>query len=133
MGAVVLDTSVLLGALDPSDAHHTATLRALPGYRQHGFSVPTSVLAEALVSTARDAPSAVPDLRDRITNLFGRTRVIDDDIAEAAARLRAQHRSLRLPDALVIATGVVDDADVILTADARWLGIDERVRLLGTE
>jgi hypothetical protein len=51
----------------------------------------------------------------------------------AAAELRAQHRSLRLPDALVIATGIVDDASVILTGDARWDGIDKRVELLGTD
>ncbi len=131
MGAVVLDTSVLIGALDPSDTHHAATLRAVPGYRQHGFSVPASVLAEVLVPTARDRPDEVLALRDRIGALFGPIRAIDDDVAMAAAKLRALHRSLRLPDALVIATGIVDDADVILTADVRWRGIDTRVELLG--
>ncbi|MGH3545599.1 MAG: type II toxin-antitoxin system VapC family toxin [Mycobacteriales bacterium] len=133
MGTVVLDASVLIGALDPSDTHHTAAAHTLYGYRQQGFSVPASALAESLVATARDAPDSLLALRDRTTRLFGPTRVIDDDVAMAAARLRAEHKSLRLPDALVIATGIVDDASVILTGDARWDGVDERVELLGTD
>jgi hypothetical protein len=44
--------------------------------------------------------------------------------------LRANHGSLRLPDALVIATGVVENADAILTGDQRRLGIHDRVRLV---
>jgi len=82
------------------------------------------------VSTARHQPTQLASVKDHIAASFGRTRVIDDDVAMAAAQLRAQHRSLRLPDALVIATGIVDDASVILTGDARWDGIDERVQLL---
>ena len=41
-------------------------------------------------------------------------------IAEAAALLRARHRSLKLPDALVIATASVLDADDLITTDRNW-------------
>ncbi len=44
----------------------------------------------------------------------------DRDIARRAATLRARHSSLRLPDALVIATAVELDADHLLTTDKRW-------------
>ncbi len=52
------------------------------------------------------------------------------DIARVAAALRARHgRSLRLPDALVLATAEVLGADSVLTTDAGWpdTGVDVRV------
>ena len=55
--------------------------------------------------------------------------MVDADVAKAAARLRARHRSLRLPDALVIATGIVDDA-AVLTCDRRLAAVDDRVQVL---
>ena len=44
--------------------------------------------------------------------------------------LRAAHRALRLPDALVLATGDVMEADVVLTCDARWGAWSERVEVV---
>jgi predicted nucleic acid-binding protein len=61
--------------------------------------------------------------------LFGDERVVDRLVAVEAARLRARHPSLRVPDAVVVATGVVDDA-VILTFDRRLAGVDPRGQLL---
>jgi predicted nucleic acid-binding protein len=45
---------------------------------------------------------------------------LDVAIATAAARLRARHRSLRLPDALVIATAAEAAADLLVTTDQGW-------------
>jgi predicted nucleic acid-binding protein len=52
-------------------------------------------------------------------------RIVDlsPDIARLAAEIRAA-RGLRLPDAVIVATGLRLGADVILTADARWKGIE---------
>ena len=56
------------------------------------------------------------------------TRVIG---AAAAASLRgAPGPSLRLPDALIVATAIVLDADRIITTDARWPALAVRVELL---
>lgn len=52
-------------------------------------------------------------------------------IAEAASRLRAQHGSLRLPDALVIATAETLSADALVTADKRWRAYFSQVIILG--
>jgi len=43
-----------------------------------------------------------------------------EDIAASAAALRARHRTLKLPDALVIATASELDADRLVTTDRRW-------------
>lgn len=132
MGAVVLDSSVVIGLLDAADALHEQALTALIRRTADGaeFSLPASVLAEVLVGEARRSRPAVDLRRRHLTELFGQVRVLDEEVAAAAANLRAGHRSLRLPDALVIATGIVDDADTILTADKRWAGVDKRVEVL---
>ncbi|MEO6627881.1 MAG: hypothetical protein ABIP03_04865, partial [Aquihabitans sp.] len=42
------------------------------------------------------------------------------DIAVAAASLRGRHPSLKLPDALVIATAGYLEADYLVTTDRKW-------------
>ena len=55
---------------------------------------------------------------------------IDREIAKRAAKLRASHQTIRLPDALVLATGQARGASTILTADRRWAGVDRRVQVV---
>jgi predicted nucleic acid-binding protein len=133
MGTVVLDASIVLGMLDPQDAlHGPAATRVTECVRTgEQLLLPASALAEVLVGVARRDRAAVTQRRRALESLCGAPRVLDGDVAAAAAELRAAHRSLRLPDALVIATGVVDDADAVLTGDKRWSGIDPRVELIG--
>lgn len=45
---------------------------------------------------------------------------LNPEIAIEAGRLRSRQRSLRLPDALVIATSAVSGADQLVTTDRRW-------------
>jgi len=44
--------------------------------------------------------------------------------------LRARHPKLRLPDALVVATGSTLKADVVLTADAGWRRLGATISVL---
>lgn len=118
MGAVALDTSILIGFLQADDLHHPSARAALADAhrRRDRFVLPAVVLAEVLVGAYRH--DTAPDLRRRIVELFGPVRVVDESVAVRAAELRGRHGALRLPDALVIATGLVDDA-VVLTCDRR--------------
>ncbi len=131
MGAIVLDTSVVIGYFDPDDAHHSPVGDALlmAWERGDGFVLPASVLAESMVGRLRYQPSTAESRRIATIELFGDVRVVDEDVAIQAARVRAAHPGLRLPDALVIATGLVDDATV-LTCNARWAAVDRRVRVV---
>jgi hypothetical protein len=45
---------------------------------------------------------------------------LDADVARMAAHIRAKHTSVRLPDALVIATAAQAPADRLITTDRRW-------------
>jgi predicted nucleic acid-binding protein len=132
VGAVVLDASVVLALLDRQDALHKAAVRAVREHRAEGsgFLLPASVLAEVLVGVARMGEEALDQRRSQIVAAFGPPVALDESVAVSAARLRASHRSLRLPDAIVLATAEVVDAQAVLTGDKRWGRIDSRVRLV---
>jgi predicted nucleic acid-binding protein len=129
MGLVVLDASVVLAALDAQDALHQAARTAILTERRNGhvFAVPTSVLAETLVGAHRRGGDAVRQTENAVDILVSTVQPISPDIAREAARLRADTPAIRLPDALVLATGRVLSADVVLTGDKRWAGVDPSV------
>lgn len=129
MGTVVLDASVVLALLDPQDALHQAAATAVREHRADGaqFALPASVLAEVLVGVG---DQALEQRRDQIVAAFGPPVALDQSVAVIAAQLRAIHRGLRLPDAVVLATAQVLDADTVLTGDKRWQKIDSRVGLI---
>lgn len=129
MGEVVLDANVVIGLFEPSNAHHGSIRAALAAARSRAdvFSLPASVLSEAMVGAYR--AGTADDRRQRIVGLFGPVRPVDEEVALTAAELRARHRSLRLPDALVIATGMVEDA-AVLTCDQRLASVDPRVQVI---
>ncbi|MGH3025787.1 MAG: type II toxin-antitoxin system VapC family toxin [Gaiellaceae bacterium] len=130
MGTVVVDSSVLIALLDPSDAHHVAA-RAIydPSRSRHVIS--TTVLAEVLVGASRLGEAAVVEAEARIDTLIDDVCPVDRAVARAAAVIRAEHPRLRLPDALVLATAVVQRADALLTADRAIAAADKRVRVIG--
>ncbi len=69
-------------------------------------------------------------MRRDLIAFFGPVRTVDEQIAFATSVLRNRFRSVRLPDALVIATGIVEDA-VVLTCDKRLAAVDPRVHVVG--
>jgi predicted nucleic acid-binding protein len=132
MGPVVLDASVVLALLDPQDALHEPASAAARRCRDQDeeFILPASVLAEVLVGAARRGEAALTATRQRTVAAFGSPYPVDEEVAVAAARRQACHRVLRLPDALVLATGDACGAGKVLTGDKRWAGMDERVLVL---
>jgi predicted nucleic acid-binding protein len=133
MGTVVLDASVILALFDPQDALHVPAAAASRRHRDAGdeFLLPASVLAEILVGAARRGEDELALRRDMALAAFGTPHPLTEEVAVAAARRRAQHRALRLPDALVLATADVAEADAVLTGDRQWAKFDARVSLVG--
>jgi predicted nucleic acid-binding protein len=132
MGTVVIDTSVLVGLLDPDDAGHGRATQALHDARRerHQLLLPASALAEVLAGAGRLGPAAVRAIDAFVEAIVDRVCEIDEEVARSAARYAARHRFLRLPDAMVLAVGQVLRADTVLTADERWTRADRRVRVL---
>ncbi len=129
MGVTVLDASVLIGLLDPGDALH---LRATEAFRRHtndDVVVPASAYSETIVNPARRGAAQVEAVDGFLDSFPIRILPIDRGIGRRAAELRARHR-LGLPDALVLASADVLDADVVLTADERWSKLSRRVAVI---
>ena len=123
MGLTVVDAGILIGFLDASDAHHENARRALADASERGdeILIPASALVECLVGPARRGNEAVAIALEFVARFPIVVVPLDDAVAEAAARQRAKHgQRLRLPDALVVATAEVLDADVLITTDRGW-------------
>ena len=130
MALIVVDASVVIGFLDAGDDHHAAAVAALEASASHDLVLPATAYAEVLVAPARKGSSAVARVEEALSALAVRLEAVTPAIARAAATLRARHRFLRLPDALVLATGEVLGASMVLTADRAWPRISRKARLI---
>ena len=116
MGLTHLDAGVIIAFLDGADARHNAARSALATSLDNAerLAIAASALAECLVGPARRSTKAVELVRTVIGRLPVSVVHLDEEIATQAAMLRARNRSLKLPDALVIAT------DRLITTDRTW-------------
>lgn len=122
MGLTHLDAGVVIAFLDADDAHHDAARSAISEARDNAdrMSIAASALAECLVGPARRGPKAVEVVRALLERLPVSVVDLDADVATHAAALRARHRSLKLPDALVVAAAERSGADRLITTDRKW-------------
>ena len=84
--------------------------------------------SEILVGTIRT--HTVEALDELLMRFPMRRWPVTEAVALAAARLRVRNPFLKLPDALILATGEVVGADAILTADRRWAKVTSLARLI---
>jgi predicted nucleic acid-binding protein len=132
--AVVLDSDAVVGFLDRDDALHDAADEAIRGLiKRHRLLVSAVTYAEVLTG-ARLGHHDESQVRGFFLQLISAVLPVDLEIAERAAELRSRLRSLRMPDALIIATADTEvEVDLILTGDKqadRISGLNCRVQLL---
>jgi len=131
VAVAVLDASVVIAFLDPGDPTHQAAGAALKEIlAEHEVVLPASALAEVLVGAYGRGRDAVATVDGFVAEVGIRIEPVTARIARRAAQLRARHPRLRLPDALVLATGEVIEAATIVTADRAWRGKVPRVRIV---
>jgi predicted nucleic acid-binding protein len=126
MGVALLDTSIVIAALSRDDALHEAASQAVRAERdRNSLAISALTYAELLVGPIRAGGQAL----EAVERFAAQVRIIDlsPEIARRAAEERVA-RGLKLPDAVIVATGLLH-ADLILTADARWKGV-ERVTVV---
>jgi predicted nucleic acid-binding protein len=116
MADVALAADVVIAFLDPADAQHDRAVEALRPHLAAGsrLLLAASVYAEILVRPMQRGSDAAVDAF--VDGIAARIVAVDRDIARRAAELRARHRSLRLPDALSLATALAASAE-LLTLD----------------
>jgi predicted nucleic acid-binding protein len=124
VASVALDADVLIAFLDPGDDQHERAVKELRAKLAAGerLLVGASVYAEVMVRPLERGTDA------KVDEFLAAARVavidVDRALARRAAQLRAQHRSLRLGDALSLATA--------LSREAQLLTFDERLRRIAT-
>lgn len=141
---VYLDSSLFIYFIqnDPRYAPVVAILfNAIMEGTVSGISSYLSLL-EVLVKPIQENEIALmTEYRDcMLNNAFLTLFPLDEDVAEEAAKLRAQYNKqtcnfeLKTPDAIQIATAIVHHADVVYTNDKPWKQIrDIRVICLEEE
>jgi predicted nucleic acid-binding protein len=129
MGLSVLDASVVIALFDAGDVCHRAAAAEVASARSRDtIVVPATAMSEALVGLYGKGPAKGREM-ERLIDALGRVAEVTREIGRRAARIRAQ-RQIKLPDALVLATGQELDAHAILTFDRRWETVDQRVRVI---
>lgn len=118
MGAVALDANVAIAVLSAGDAHHRRAIADLGTVIDQGATLLMGAAAysEILVHALREEEGGlVDDFVDRL-----RIEIVSADrvVARRAAQLRAENGTLRLSDALVVATALVRGAE-LMTFDSR--------------
>lgn len=125
MASVALDADLIIAFLDAGDDQHARAIDELRPRLAAGdrVVVAASVYAEVMVRPLqRGSDAKVDEFLDAIS---ATVLAIDRPIARRAAQLRARHRSLRLPDALSLATARASDAELV-TLDHRLRRIAAR-------
>ena len=123
---IVLDATVLIGHLDPQDAHHRRATELLAGIdvdEALGASVLT--LTEAMAGPARAGEQHLTIARHALRRLGVEEIGWGDDAAVRLARLRATTR-LKMPDCCVLAaaepvgTGIATFDEALARAAREW-------------
>ena len=127
MARVALDADIVIAFLDPGDDQHATAVAELRPRLAAGDELlaAATVYAESLVRPLQQGTDATVD------EFFDATGIaivpIDRAVARRAAVLRAEHQSLRLPDAMSLAMAIVTDS-ALLTLDKKLRQIARRVQ-----
>jgi predicted nucleic acid-binding protein len=127
MARVALDADVVIAFLDAADDQHERAVDELRPRLTGGEEIllGASVYAEVMVRPLQRGTDAKVD--EFLEAIGARVVAVDRNAAWRAAQLRARHRSLRLPDALSLATALSSGTE-LLTLDGQLRGIAARAR-----
>lgn len=132
--AVVLDSGVVVGFLDREDALHDAADAAVREFARGQRMVASVVTYAEVLTGARLGHHNEDDVAGFFRGLLSAVLPVDVAVADMAADLRSRFKSLRMPDALILATAETDpDVDLIVTGDRQLTkvsGLGVKVRLL---
>jgi predicted nucleic acid-binding protein len=117
--AVALDSNAVIGFLDSSDPFHEAADKRIRELLEEGGLLSASVVTYAeVLAGAKLGHHDEAAVRGFFVDLISSVMPVDLAVAERAAELRAERRSLRMPDALILAGADVDDeVDRIICSD----------------
>jgi predicted nucleic acid-binding protein len=123
VGLILLDATVIAGFLDAEDPLHELTvarLKEILGAHQLAASVLGYGEVMAGVYQGHHPHEHVKDFFDAFVKLLP----VESRMATSAARLARKHRSLSMPDALILGTADVEpEIETVLGTDPAWAKI----------
>jgi predicted nucleic acid-binding protein len=128
----LLDSVAVAGFLDRDDGFHAAADARVREFAGRDTLIVSVITYAELLTGAGVGHHALSAVRGFFEQLIDEIYSVDRAVAERAAELRSQTPSLKMPDALILATADLRDADLVITGDDRWTSIDigARVELL---
>jgi predicted nucleic acid-binding protein len=124
--AVVLDSDAVIGFLDRSDALHSPAEARIGELLAGGEPLIASVVtfAEVLAGAKLGHHDEGP-VRGFFSDLITEIVPVDVEAGERAAELRGQRRSLRMPDALILATADLHvDVGLVVCGDKKAMALE---------
>ncbi len=118
---ILLDSTIIVGFLDADDAlHEIAVTRLREIVGSHRLAA--SVISHAELMTGVSLGHHSDERVDRFFDALVKDLLpVDRKVAARAATLRGKRISLRMPDALILATADLhEDIDTIVCADDDW-------------
>ncbi len=116
--AVVLDSDAVVGFLDRDDALHGAADAAIRRFAPDRRLLASAVTYAEVLTGARLGHHDERQVRGFFAELVAEILPVTMAVADAAATLRSRCKSLRMPDALILATAEDhEDVDLVVTGD----------------
>lgn len=116
--AVVLDSDAVVAFLDRADALHDAADEAIRDLLGKDRLFASAVTYGEVLTGARLGRHDEKRVRGFFSNLISEILPVDAEVADKTADFRARRKSLRLPDALILATTELhSEARLIVTGD----------------
>jgi predicted nucleic acid-binding protein len=132
--AVVLDSDVVVGFLDSKDALHKAADSAVRDTIPRERLLVSAVTYAEVLTGARLGHHDEQQVKGFFDDLISDVLPVERNVADMAADLRSRRKSLRMPDALILATAEIQpEVSLFLTGDSeasKVHGLTCKVRLL---
>jgi len=118
--AVVLDSDAVVAFLDRADALHDAADQAIRDLLGKDRLFASAVTYAEVLTGARLGRHDEKRVRGFFTDLISEILPVDTKVAEKAADLRSKRKSVRMPDALILATAELHpEISLLVTGDQR--------------
>lgn len=132
--AVVLDSDAVVAFLDRADTLHDAADEAVRDFLVKDRLLASAVTYAEVLTGARLGRHDEKRVRGFFADLISEILPVDAEVADKAADLRARRKSLRMPDAMILATADLHpEVDLVVTGDrraAKITGSSFKVKLL---
>lgn len=116
--AVVLDSDAVVGFLDRDDALHDAADKAIRDLLAKERLLVSVVTYAEVLTGAKLGHHDERQVKGFFSDLISEVLPVDMDVADMAASLRSRRKSLRMPDAMILATAELQPGvGLVLTGD----------------